>query len=133
MSLHSRPLPAPKTPAEVASKSIRTHVPRPEPLPEPQQVGSTSNEISPAEPIRARESRVEPEATDATSKPWYRSEPWLLATIASIPPLVAAAFAPDTMKYPLIGLSVIALLVGAVMLIRQGVHRPHPDAGPHRN
>jgi hypothetical protein len=52
--------------------------------------------------------------------------------LAAFVPLVAAVVAPDAAQYPLIGLSVLALVVGAVMLVRHGVFRPHAGSEPHR-
>jgi hypothetical protein len=132
MSIHSRPVPAPKTPSHAASNPT-TYLSRPEPHPTPQPIGRRLSESDPhAEPSRAAESRAEIAASDGTSRPWYRSEPWLAVMLAAFVPLVAAVVAPDAAQYPLIGLSVLALIVGAVMLIRHGVFRPHPAARLYR-
>ena len=132
MSIHSRPIRAPKTPAEVASNTITARLVQPEPQPEPLQSGTRPSENDPiAEPSRAPESRAEPAVSD-TSRPWYRSEPWMAVALAAFAPLVAAVIAPDTAQYYLIGLSGVLLAVSIVMLLRQGVFRPHAGSGSHR-
>jgi hypothetical protein len=45
--------------------------------------------------------------------------------LAAFVPLAAAVLAPDPAQYPLIGLTGLALIVGAAMLIRQGVFGAH--------
>jgi len=131
MSIHSRPIRAPKTPAEVASNTITARLvqPEPQPAPLPNDTRPTENPI--AEPIRAPESRAEPTVSE-TSQPWYRSEPWMAVALAAFVPLVAAVIAPDTVQYHLIGLSGVLLVVSIAMLLRQGVFRPHSESGPHR-
>ena len=132
MSIHSRPAPAPKTPSHAPSNPT-TYLSRPAPHPTPQPSGRRLAASAPhAEPTRAPESRDEPAAVDGTSQPWYRSEPWLAVMLAAFVPLVAAVVAPDAAQYPLIGVSVLTLVVGAAMLIRHGVFRPNPGARLHR-
>ena len=63
--------------------------------------------------------------------PWYRSESWLAVMLAGFVPLVVAVVGPDAAQYPLIGLSGFLIVIGAVMLIRQGVFRPPTGAEPH--
>jgi len=131
MPLHSRPIPAPKTPLQVSSDPT-TYLARPEPHPAPPPTGRPADERDrDAEPSRASESRAERVATDGTSQPWYRSEPWLAVMLAGFVPLLATLVAPDAAKYPLIGLSMLALVVGGVMLIRHGVFRPNPELRRH--
>ena len=133
MSLHSRPIPAPKTPAQVSSSSVTTPAARPEPQPEPLSSGTRPSEgDSLAEPSRAPESIAQPAVAGEPSRPWYRSEPWLAVMAVAFVPLLAAVIAPDTAQYPLIGLGVVALVVGIVMLIRQGPIRPHAGSRTHR-
>ena len=127
MSLHSRPIPAPKSPLKVAASQLATPT-RPEPPPAPQVVSRPSEGEPRAEPSRAPESRVAPAAAEEASLPWYRSEPWIVALLVGFAPLLATFIAPDTAQYPLIGLSVVAMVIGAIMLLQQGVHRPHPKS-----
>lgn len=131
MPLHSRPIPAPKTPVQVFSNPT-TYLARPEPHPAPLPTGPRLDERDrQAEPSRAPESRAESAAADRPSRPWYRSEPWLAVTLAGFVPLLAAFVTPKAAHYPLIGLSVLALVAGAAMLIRHGVFRPHPELRRH--
>ena len=132
MSIHSRPILAPKTPTEVASSTITARLVQPEPQPAPLPNGTRPSDSDPhAEPNRAPESRAEPGVSDI-SRPWYRSEPWMAVALVAFAPLVAAVIAPDTAQYYLIGLSGVLLVVSIVMLLRQGVFRPHAGSGPHR-
>ena len=127
MSLHSRPIPAPKTPEHVTPDPI---TPETHPMP---PTGARSSEREP-QPDRRRtpDSRAELAAPDATPWPWYRGEPWLAAMLAAFLPMIAAILAPDSAKYPLIGLSALAAVVGIAMLIRQGAFQPHPRPASHR-
>jgi len=132
MSIHSRPIPAPKIPAQVAPNTITTPLVRPEPQPTP-PTGTGRSEADPqSEPTRAREARAEAAASDGTSQPWYRSEPWIAVALAAFAPLGAAVIAPDAAQYPLIGLSGLLLVLSIVMLLRQGVFRPHAGSALHR-
>jgi len=138
MSLHSRPIPAPKKTLEdlvSSTSSTQTVLPAPHPTLQPMSPpsGRRSSEDNPyAEASRASQARAEAVPADGTSRPWYRREPWLAVMITAFAPLAAAIFAPDPARYVLIGLTGLALIVGAVMLIRQGVFHPHPDSGPSR-
>ena len=133
MSIHTRPIPAPKRSGEMISNPIATHQPRAEPQPARQRSdGEPAEEVPQGEPSRAPESRAELGATEATSRRWYRREPWLAVMLAAFVPLVAAAIAPDAARYPLIGLTGLAIVVGVAMLIRQGVFRTHPGSALHR-
>jgi len=124
MSLHSRPIPAPKTPVQVASNLFTTRLVSPEPPPAPPPSVSGHTEVATeAEPSRVLESQVEATVADESS-PWYRRESWVVVVMMAFVPLIGAFIAPETAQYPLIGLSVVALVIGAVMLVRQGVHRP---------
>lgn len=73
-----------------------------------------------------------PEPSAAASLPWYRSESWLAVMLAGFVPLLAAVIAPDAAQYPLIGLSGLLIVIGAVLMIRQGVFRPPTGSEPHR-
>jgi len=131
MPLHSRPIPAPQTPLQASSNST-TYLARPEPHPAPLPSGRQLGERDArAEPSRAAESHVKASATDGPSQRWYRSEPWLAVMIAGFVPLLAALVAPDAAHYPLIGLGVLALVVGTTMLIRQDVVAPRPESTRH--
>jgi hypothetical protein len=127
MSLHSRPVPAPKTPEHVTPGPV---TPETHPMP---PTGARSSEREP-QPDRRRtpDSRAELAAPDATPWPWYRGEPWLAAMLAAFLPMIAAIFAPDSAKYPLIGLSALAVVVGTAMLIRQGAFQPHSRPASRR-
>ena len=131
MPLHSRPIPAPKTPVQVSSNPT-TYLARPEPHPAPPPTGIRRDDRDArAEPSRAPESRVESAPSDGTSQPWYRSEPWLAVMLAGFVPLLATLVAPEAAQYPLIGLTGLALVVGAVMLVRHGVFRSNPELKRH--
>jgi hypothetical protein len=52
--------------------------------------------------------------------------------LAAFAPLAAAVLAPDVAQYPLLGLSLLGVVVGTVMLIRHGVFRPHPGSPSYR-
>ena len=124
MSLHSRPIPAPKTPVRVSSTHFTTHLVSPEPPPAPPApVSDHTDAASEAEPSRVSEFQVEPSAAGESS-PWYRRESWIVVLMVAFVPLIGAFIAPDTLQYPLIGMSVVGLVIGAIMLVRQGVHRP---------
>ena len=130
MSLHTRPIPAPKTPTQVAKNHFVVHPARPEPQPAPPLTDGEPNELTPrAEPNPTPAARVEPAATDGSARPWYRSEPWLPVSLSAFVPLVAAVIAPDAAQYPLIGLSVVTLMSGVIMLVRQGLFRPRSGPG----
>ena len=130
MPLHSRPIPAPKTPAYAAARAVTAPVVHPEPQPERPSTGIQPSEGEPQlEPSRAPESLAQPAVAEEASRPWYRREPWLVATVAAFAPLIGAVIAPESARYPLISLSVLALVVGAVMLIRQGLFRHDERSG----
>ena len=131
MSIHTRPIPAPKTLDDVASSPGKTpSVVLPEPHRPPQPSGNRPSEGKPnVEPDRQREVRAEPARADRTPGPWYRREPWLAVMLVAFLPLVATVLAPEAAKYPLLGLTGLTLIVGSAMLIRQEVRRPHPDSG----
>ena len=130
MPLHSRPIPAPKTPAYAAARAVTAPVVHPEPQPERPSAGIQPSEGEPRlEPSRAAESLAQPAAAEEASRPWYRREPWLVATVAAFAPLGGTFIAPDSAQYPLISMSVVALVVGTVMLIRQGLFRPEEGSG----
>ena len=132
MPLHSRPIPAPKTPKHVVSTANLPRAVKPEPQPEPLPSDVRPSEGRPqAEPDTAQ-SIPRLAESEASSRPWYRSEPWLAVIILAFVPLAATFIAPDAAQYPLIWASVIALVAGTVMLIRQGVHRPIAAARLHR-
>ena len=132
MSLHSRPMPAPKKTLEDLISPIGTHlVVRPETNQTTKPSGSRSAEVDAnAEPERLPEARAERAPADGTSRPWYRREPWLAVMLAGFVPLTAAIFAPDPARYALMGLTGLALIIGAAMLMRQGVFQPHPESEP---
>ena len=130
MPLHSRPIPAPKTPAYAAARAVTAPVVHPEPQPERPSTGIQPTDGEPRlEPSRAPESLAQPAVTEEPSRPWYRREPWLVATMAAFAPLAGTFIAPDSAQYPLISMSVVALVVGTVMLIRQGLFRPEAGSG----
>ena len=133
MPLHSRPIPAPKTPAHAAARAVTVPVVHPEPQPERPSAGIQPSDGEPQlEPIRAPESAAQPAVAEEASRPWYRREPWLVATVAAFAPLLGAVIAPESALYPLISLSVVALVVGTVMLVRQGLFGPNSGSPPHR-
>jgi len=125
-------MPAPKKTLEDLISPVGTHlVVRPETNPPAKSGGSRSAEVDAnAEPERPLEARAEPAPADETSRPWYRREPWLAVMLAAFVPLTAAIFAPDPARYALMGLSGRALIIGAVMLMRQGVFQPHLESEP---
>ena len=126
MSIHSRPVRAPKIPTQVTSNALTTPVVRPEPQPAPPPRETRSPEADPqAGPNREPASHAEPAAAD-TSLPWYRSEPWIAVALAAFAPLLGAVIAPDVAQYPLIVLSGTLLVASIVMLLRQGLFRGHP-------
>ena len=132
MSIHSRPIRAPKIPTQVAPNVLTTPQVRPEPQPAPPPRETRSPEADPqAGPNREPASHAEPAAAD-TSLPWYRSEPWIAVALAAFAPLLGAVIAPESALYPLISLSVVALVVGTVMLVRQGLFGPNSGSPPHR-
>jgi len=133
MSVHSRPTPKTATPKEIASNPVTTPLERPEARPAPQPAETRRSDDEPrAERRRASEARAEHETSDMKSLPWYRSEPWLGVMLAGFVPLLVAVIAPQTAHYPLIGVSGVLLVIGGVMLIRQGVFRPPTESEPHR-
>jgi hypothetical protein len=133
MPLHSRPIPAPKAPAYAAARAVTAPVVHPEPQPERPSTGIQPPAGEPRlEPSRASKSLAQPAVAEEASRPWYRKEPWLVATVAAFAPLLGAVIAPESARYPLISLSVLALVVGIVMLIRQGLFRPNTASRPHR-
>jgi hypothetical protein len=136
MSLHSRPILPPKTLDNLTSSSSRTHsavLPEPHSAP-PRPTASRPTEADPnVEPKRPPETRAEPATAEAPTQPWYRREPWLAVMLAAFVPLAAAVFVPDPARYPLIGLTGLALVVGAVMLVRQGIFGPPTGSGPSRH
>jgi hypothetical protein len=132
MSIHSRPVRAPKIPTQVAPNAITTPLVRPEPKPAPPPVETRSSEADQrAEPSRVAVPHAEP-AASGTSLPWYRSEPWIALALGAFAPLLGAVIAPDMAQYPLIGLSGVLLVASIVMLLRQGVFRGHPGSVTHR-
>jgi len=134
MPLHSRPIPAPKTPAYAAARAVTAPVVHPEPQPERPSTGIQPSEGEPQlEASRAPESLAQPAVAEEESRPWYRREPWLVATVAAFAPLGGTFIAPDSAQYPLISTSVVALVVGTVMLIRQGLSGPNSGSPPHRD
>lgn len=133
MSVHSRPTPKTAIPKEIASNPVTTPLERPEPGPAPQQADTQRSDDEPrAERRRASEARVEHQATDVKSLPWYRSESWLAVMMAGFVPLLIAIIAPEAAHYPLIGVSSVLLVIGGIMLIRQGVFRPPTVSAPDR-
>jgi hypothetical protein len=134
MSLHSRPVPAPKTPEHVTSNPPATQPATPEPR-APQPGGTQPSEGAPRpKPTPSPEARAELAAADAeaAARPWYRREPWFAVTLAAFVPMTAAVFAPEPARYPLIGLAALALVAGAALLVRQGVFQSHPGSEPDR-
>jgi len=125
-------MPAPKKTLEDLISPVGTRlVVRPETSPTAKPGGSRSAEVDAnAEPDRPLEARAEHAPADGTSRPWYRREPWLAVMLAAFVPLTAAIFAPDPARYALMGLTGLALIIGAVMLMRQGVFQPHLESEP---
>ena len=133
MSVHSRPTPKTAIPKEIASNPVTAPLERPEPGSAPRQADTRVSDDEPrAERRRVSEAGVEHQRTDVKSLPWYRTESWLAVMLAGFVPLLAAVIAPQTAHYPLIGWSGVLLVIGGVMLIRQGVFRPPTGAEPHR-
>jgi VIT1/CCC1 family predicted Fe2+/Mn2+ transporter len=133
MSVHSRPTPKTATPKEIASNPVTTPLERPEARPAPLPADTRRSEDEPpAERKRASEARVDHETTGVKSQPWYRSESWLAVMLGGFVPIFVAVIAPEAAQYPLIGLSGVLLVIGGVMLIRQGVFRPPTGSEPHR-
>ena len=131
MPLHSRPIPAPKPLEDAGSTRVRMHtpvLPEQQPIPEPLAARRPEEGDPSAAPTRAPRVRAESATAEETPRPWYRREPWLAAMLAAFVPLTAAAFAPDSARVMLIALTALALLVGAVMLVRQGVFGPPPGS-----
>ena len=131
MSLHSRPIPAPSPLGNVGSTQLRTQAPvLPEQQPTPAPSEKTPMDESGPSPRRAPEVRAEPVVPAGATGPWYRREPWLAVMLSAFAPLAAAVFAPGSARVPLIGLTGLALIIGAVMLVRQGVFAPAPGSAP---
>jgi hypothetical protein len=131
MSLHSRPLATQTTPERIASDPVTPASVMPETNATPHSRGAPPRDPeSQSGRERTPGSRAAPSAAEATTWPWYRSEPWLVAVLAGFVPMLAAILAPESAKYPLIGLGALAALVGVAMLVRQGLFQPHarPDA-----
>jgi hypothetical protein len=68
----------------------------------------------------------------ASSRPWYRTEPWIVPTLGAFLPMVAGLALEIEMVRPLLLLSALLLLLGAGMLLRQGVFRSADTPGPRR-
>ena len=134
MSLHSRPVPAPKTLKDAPSSPVGSHsavLPEPTPAPPPRDDRSHEGDAN-AQRDRPPETRVEPAVGGETSRPWYHRERWLAVMLAAFVPLAAAALAPSAAQYALLGLTGLVLIVGAAMLIRQDVFRAQPGSEPGR-
>ena len=135
MSLHSRPIPAPKPLETAGSTHIRTATPvLPEQLPAPEPIPRRRSDSGPdGAATSTPEVRAEPGSAEENSGQWYRREPWLAVMLAGFVPLAAAIPAPDAVQYPLLGLTVIAVVIGSVMLVRQGVFGPPPGSNSRQN
>ena len=125
MSYHARPLQvtagtpgspriAPPDPTEAAlppaldSDAAAPAAAEPRPLATP-----SDNHAARSRDSAARRQQV-PAAT------WYRRERWLVVTLVAFLPVLAALFAPMELRLPLVGASVLLVLIGVGMLLRHG-------------
>ena len=125
MPLHTRPLPgnakstldALLDPAARAETGTRTDLP------------DATRERSDAAPARdtPRSEVTEPTvvhtATDASDKPWYRTERWLIVQLLALVPILGAMLLPMTYRVPLFIAGGSLVLTGTMMLLR---HTPSP-------
>ncbi|WP_284351336.1 hypothetical protein [Roseisolibacter agri] len=65
-----------------------------------------------------------PTAADATSWPWYRSEPWLAVELSAFVPLLVVIAFPGRFQIALLALAGLLVVLGLVMLVRQGPFAP---------
>ena len=125
MALHSRPLPAPPVAGHDVSDPM--HTPPENSAAPPRASGTEPADRSAAESERARQVAPPSRTGEGDAPwPWYRSEPWFAVMLAALVPMFAAVLAPEAAKYPLIGISALAELLGLAMLLRQGVFHSHP-------
>ncbi len=52
-------------------------------------------------------------------RPWYQQEPWLVVCLACFVPLIAAIYAPPSLKTPLLALCGALFVASMVLLSRQ--------------
>ena len=87
--------------------------------PLPTEEPATPHAVAPA----PRPTLVAP-VPDARRWPWYRSEPWLAVELSAFVPLLVAIALPGRFQLALLVLAGLLVVLGLVMLVRQGPFTP---------
>lgn len=144
MSLHSRPVPSPRTPGSVTLRSPSPPAPdaaspppsppRPAGDPPPAAASPDRARTVPPEDIPPHHDPAPAARADAAGAdpawPWYRSEPWLAALLAGLAVGGLTAVAPQPLRLPLLALVACCLVASVALLARQGLFRPMPRPEP---
>ena len=122
MSFHARPTPPPpRTPAgplDPTRPRVQVTWPGAEPI-EP-----APRAPDPAPPAATARPPERPSTTEnAEPRAWYRREPWAAVTLSAFVPIVAAFALPEGVRVALLALSALLLVLGVVLLARQGLFR----------
>jgi hypothetical protein len=85
--------------------------------------------LIPADAVQAPAARPSAPAASAASaadasRPWYRSEPWLLPMVAAYLVILVAFFTPEALHVPLTVASGLLIVGAFALLLRQGLFRP---------
>jgi hypothetical protein len=59
-----------------------------------------------------------PTPLDAPELPWYRSEAWLAVSLSAFIPAGVAVVVPQSLKFPLLGLSGVLIAISLAMFLR---------------
>ena len=84
----------------------------------------TPQSATPESVVPAPRPTLVPRTADATSWPWYRSEPWLAVELSAFVPLLVAIAFPGRFQIALLALAGLLVVLGLVMLVRQGPFTP---------
>jgi len=82
--------------------------------------------LIPADAVQAPAARPSAPAAAAAdaSRPWYRSEPWLLPMGAAYLVILVAFFTPEVLHVPLTVAGGLLILGAFALVLRQGLFRP---------
>ncbi|HET9797820.1 MAG TPA: hypothetical protein VFP90_07525 [Gemmatimonadaceae bacterium] len=129
MPLHTRPLPsnAKSTLDALIDPAARSDLGTRTDLPDAidERAGAAPPRITPSSQVA--EQTIVHEETDASDKPWYRTERWLIVQLLALVPILGAMLLPTTYRIPLFIAGGSLVLTGTMMLLR---HTPAPAARP---
>ena len=81
--------------------------------------------LIPADAVQAPAARPSAPATvaAAASRPWYRSEPWLVPMVTAYVVILVAFFTPEALHVPLTVVGGLLILGAFALVLRQGLFR----------